>query len=184
MLDTTGLVIVMVGPPNAGKGTQVELLAEHLQAVHFSVGDLLRTENNPDIMGYLNEGGLVPSDHIRELLLQAISNVPLEQPIVFDGAKKLAEAQWLVDFLPTVGRRLERVISLVLDEAEARKRSAKRASGRPDDAPELQGKRWRMYHEGVVPALDFYRSRGLLVEVDALGSVDEVAERVWQVLAA
>ncbi len=177
-----GRVIVVVGPPNAGKGTQVGLLAKRLGAVHFSAGDLIRRENDPRIMAIHDRGELIASEDIQRLVGAAIKAVPLEQPVVFDGAKKLAEAEWLMDFLPQLGRRLNRVVSLVLDENEARRRSEARDGGRADDAAEVQGERWRLYRRDVTPAIDLYRRHNLLVEVDAAGTREQVAERVWRAL--
>jgi adenylate kinase len=179
VLDASSVVVV-VGPPNAGKGTQVSLLAERLEAAHFSVGDLLREENKAHIMDTINTGALAPSDHIRQLLKEAIEAVPKDQIIVFDGAKKLAEAKWLLEFLPSIGRRLDHVVSLKVSEGEARRRSAKRSAllGRPDDAAHTQDVRWQHYTEDVLPALELYRSKNLLLEVDAVGTPDEVVRRV------
>jgi adenylate kinase len=182
-IDPTSVVIV-VGPPNAGKGTQSALLAERLGAVHFSTGDLLRAENQPDVMDKVNGGALAPSDYIRGLIKHAIERVDLSTPIVLDGAKKLAEAQWLVDYLPSAGRHVDHVISLKITENESRRRSAKRADthGRPDDAQHVQDVRWEHYKQDVLPTLEFYRGQGLLLEVDALGTRDDVADRVVQAL--
>jgi adenylate kinase family enzyme len=104
--------------------------------------------------------------------------------IVFDGAKKLAEAKWLLDFLPSIGRRLDHVISLVITEEESRRRSALRSAlhGRPDDADDVQAVRWEKYYEEVLPALELYRSRNLLIEVSAMGTKEEVAGRVREAL--
>jgi adenylate kinase len=175
---------VVVGPPNAGKGTQVKLLGEHLKAVHFSVGDLLRAEAKSHILVHMNSGALAPSDHVRQLLQTAIEEVPTDKMIVFDGAKKLAEAQWLLEYLPSIGRRLDHVISLVITEEESRRRSARRSEllGRPDDAHHIQDVRWEKYYMDVQPALDLYRSRNLLIEVPALGTPEEVATRVREAL--
>jgi adenylate kinase len=177
-------VIVVVGPPNAGKGTQSSMLAEHLQAVHFSTGDLLRAENRPDIMDPVNGGALAPSEYIRALIKRAIDEVPRDQVIVLDGAKKLAEAQWLLEYLPTIGRHVDHVISLQITEDESRRRSAMRASthGRADDAEHVQDVRWERYKEDVTQTLDFYRDKGLLLEVDAVGEPQQVTARVMAAL--
>jgi adenylate kinase len=131
-------------------------------------------------MSEINTGLLAPEDHVRHLLKVAIEGVPLDQMIVFDGAKKLGEAKWLLEMLPTIGRRLDHVISLKITEDESRSRSAKRSElhGRPDDEAHVQDVRWERYNEDVIPSLELYRSRGYLIEIDAVGTRDEVAARV------
>ncbi len=178
--SANGRVIVVVGPPNSGKGTQTRMLAEHFGAVYFSVGDLIRTENDPRIMAVHDSGALISSDDVRRLLKTKLESIPVEQTIVFDGAKKLEEARWLVDVLPGMGRYLERVVLLHISEQESRNRSSDR--GRADDAHHLQDERWRFYYKDVVPAIKFYSELGVLLEVDAEGTTQEVADRVWEAL--
>jgi adenylate kinase len=170
-----GAVFVVMGPPNAGKGTQTRLLGEHLRAVHFSTGELMRKENDPKIMQLTNTGALAPNDYIRDMVAREIRRAPHDKPIVIDGAKMLPEAKWLVDFLPTVGRSLSRVVLIRLTEDASRARSASRGHGREDDAEHVQDVRWERFRRDVTPTIEFYRGLGVLEEVDGSGTQGEVA---------
>lgn len=180
--NSPGAVYVVMGPPNAGKGTQTRLLGEHLGAVFFSTGELLRKEKNPIMVAIMKAGDLVPEDHIRGMIAEELNKVPIDKPIVVDGAKMLPEAKWLVDFLPTLGRKLVKVIFIRLSEDESRARSRARDHGRDDDAEHVQDVRWQRFREDVVPTVEFYRSLGLLVEVGGLGTREQVAHEIQRVL--
>jgi adenylate kinase len=171
-----------MGPPNAGKGTQTRLLGEYLEGAYFSTGDLMRKENKPDIMALTDTGALAPSDYIQHMVEMELRRAPGEKPIVVDGAKMVPEAKWLVDFLPTIGRKLVRVVAIRLSEEDSRLRSQARAHGRQDDAEHVQDVRWERFRQDVIPTMEFYKSRGLLVEVDGSGSRDQVAAEIREVL--
>jgi adenylate kinase len=174
-------VFVIMGAPNAGKGTQGKLLGDRLGAVYFSTGELMRAENRPDVMSVTNTGALAPNDYIRDLIARALRDVPENQPIVIDGAKMLPEAEWLVDYLPSLGRKLNHVVLINITEAESRKRSMAREHGREDDAAHVQDVRWERFNKDVRPTIAFYKSIGLLSTVEGTGEPREVAERVWKV---
>jgi adenylate kinase len=179
MTKADNRVFVIMGAPNAGKGTQGKLLGERLGAVYFSTGDLMRAENRPDIMSVTNEGALAPPDYIRDLIASALKETPKDKPIVIDGAKMLPEAKWLVDYLPTLGRLLNGVVLIQISEEESRKRSLARPHGRADDREHVQDVRWQRFKDDVIPTIEFYRGLGLLSEVDGVGGPAEVAERIW-----
>ena len=98
----------------------------------------------------------------------------------------MQQVRTLDDYLAETGRPLDAVISLLADTDEVVVRLLRRAAidGRSDDNEETIRVRLQVYVEQTEPLLDLYRSRGLLVEVDGLGEVDEVSERVFAALDA
>ncbi len=172
-----GQVIILFGPPGAGKGTQARLLAQRLGGVHLSSGQLLRDSRDPEIVARISSGELALSEDLIKVLDAAITQVPLEQPIILDGATRMMnEAKWLAGRVGELGREIKRVIYIKIDEAEAQTRNTKR--GRVDDALAIFAKRWQRYQAETLPVLDYYRAKNLLTEVDGVGTVEAVANRV------
>ena len=98
----------------------------------------------------------------------------------------MQQVETLDDYLAETGRPLDAVISLVADTDEVVARLLKRSEidGRSDDNEETIRVRLQVYAEQTEPLLKVYRSRGLLVEVDGLGEIEEVSERVFAALEA
>jgi adenylate kinase len=175
-------VVLIIGPPGAGKGTQSALLAERLGASHLSSGQMLRDSRDPAITTVLARGELARTEDFLRVVGAALEAIPNDRPVVLDGVgRMLPEAEWLLATLDRLGRPLRRVIYLDVGDAEARKRARQR--GRADDDPSALPLRWQRFQEETVPVLDLYRTRGLLTEVDGTGSVDDVASRVAAALA-
>lgn len=173
-------IIVIMGPPGAGKGTQSQILAKRLKGVHLSSGQLLRDSGDEKILQVQASGGLVSSEEVQRIVAEAIQRVPADMPVILDGfTRKLEEAQWL----NTAGsglRPISKVICINVDKDESIQRSLRR--GRTDDRAGALEERWVDYEMQVKPVLDYYRQQGVLVEVDGSGSVDAVAGRVWEAL--
>ena len=176
-------VWLVIGPPASGKGTQSELLAVRLGAAHLSSGQALRETRNEAILRRLATGDLAKTEDFLIVVGEALAAVPPETPIVLDAVgRMLPEAQWLVKTLEALGRRLERVIYLDVEETEAKNRALRR--GRPDDDPTAQPLRWQRFKEETLPVLDFYRAKGVVTEIDGSGSVQETAARIEEALNA
>jgi adenylate kinase len=174
-------VWLVIGPPASGKGTQSELLAHHLDATHLSSGQALRETKNEAILARLASGDLAKTEDFLQVVGEALASVPPDQPIVLDAVgRMLPEAEWLVQTLETLGRSLERVIYLDVREDEAKRRALQR--GRPDDDPTAVPLRWQRFKEETLPVLEFYRSRGIVTEIDGSGSVQETATRIKNAL--
>ena len=175
-------VWLVLGPPASGKGTQAEILARHLGAAHLSSGQALRETRNPAILARLASGELARTEDFLVVVGEALAAVPPEQPVVLDAVgRMLPEAEWLLATLDDMSRPLRQVICIQVDADESRRRAEGR--GRSDDDATVQPLRWQRFVEETVPVLDFYRARGLLVEVDGNGAVDEVAARVAAALS-
>ncbi len=170
-------VIIVLGPPGAGKGTQCILLADRLGAVHLSSGEILRKSKDPLVLDRLASGKLMLVNLFRRAVEEALNQIPDSQPIILDGVGRMrSEVKWLLRQLQQRKRSIKAVINLVVGQNEALKRNAVR--GRLDDNAEVQGERWREYNRHMLQTMEVYRQQGLLRDVDGMGSVEEVAERV------
>lgn len=170
-------VWLVLGPPASGKGTQSELLAARQGAAHLSSGQALRDTRDPTILARLASGELARTEDFLVVVDEALTAVPPDRAIVLDSVgRMLPEAHWLTRRLEELGRTLQRAVYLDVDQAESARRAAQR--GRPDDDATAQPLRWQRFEEETRPVLAFYRDRGVLVEVDGRGTVDEVAARI------
>ena len=174
-----------MGPPGSGKGTQAKRLVESEGWVQLSTGDLFRahiakgTELGKKVEGILARGAYVPDDVTVEMVRGRLREIGPSTRIVFDGfPRTVAQAQALETLLAEVGRRMEGVILIDVPRAEILARLTKRAKdeNRPDDTPEVIGKRFDAYETQTKPVLDFYKDK--IRRVNGVGSVDEVAARL------
>jgi len=183
--------MLIMGPPGAGKGTQAKLIGEHYGIPAISTGDMFRamkSENSPlarQVRAIMESGGYVSDEITNAIVASRLAQGDCDHGFLLDGyPRTLQQVQTLDEHLEAAGKPIDAVISLVADEDELVDRLLKRAEieGRPDDNEETIRKRLHIYAEQTEPLLDVYRSRGLLVEVDGLGSVDEVSGRVYAAL--
>jgi adenylate kinase len=179
--------IVFIGPPGAGKGTQAKRLIEHLSVVHLSTGDMLRqaradgTELGRQAARYMDGGELVPDELVVGIVVERIGQPDCRPGCLFDGfPRTIQQAQALDQELEKRGAPLDMVLELKADEEELARRMLKRAKieGRADDTPETIANRMQVYKDQTAPLLDYYRQRGKLVEVDGMGTPDEVFDRI------
>jgi len=183
--------LLIMGPPGAGKGTQAGLIAEHYNIPAISTGDIFRamkTAQTPladQLRAIMDSGGYV-SDEITNAIVSARLTEPdTENGFLLDGyPRTVAQVETLDGELDAAGRPLDAVISLQADVDEVVVRLLKRAEieGRSDDNEDTIRVRLQEYAEKTAPLLDIYRDRGILVEVDGLGPIDEVSARLFDAL--
>jgi adenylate kinase len=182
-----------MGPPGAGKGTQAKRIAEHYEIPAISTGDIFRAMKTADtplarqVRAIMESGGYVSDEITNEIVQDRLARPDCQGGFLLDGyPRTLQQVRTLDDHLAETGRPLDAVISLLADTDEVVVRLLRRAAidGRSDDNEETIRVRLQVYAEQTEPLLEVYRSRGLLVEVDGLGEVDEVSERVFAALDA
>jgi adenylate kinase len=185
--------LVIMGPPGAGKGTQAKLIAEHYGIPAISTGDIFRAMKTADtplarqVREIMESGGYVSDEITNAIVLDRLAMSDCKAGFLLDGyPRTLQQVQTLDDYLAESKRPLNAVISLLADVEEVVARLLRRAEidGRSDDNEETIRVRLQVYGEQTEPLLDVYRSRGLLVEVNGLGEINEVSERVFAALDA
>lgn len=184
--------IVFLGAPGAGKGTQAERLSAAHNIVHISTGDIFRanvaegTELGLRAKRYMDAGEYVPDEVTNAMVRDRLGHEDALQGFILDGYPRTVDQVGELDsILSDLGGELDAVISLTVDSEELVKRLLKRAesSGRSDDTEEVIRRRQDVYLEQTEPLIALYQARGLLREVDGMGSMDETFERIQSVLA-
>ena len=180
-----------MGPPGAGKGTQAVGLAERIGGAHISTGDIFRanvrdqTELGRTAQRYMDAGEYVPDEVTNAMVKDRLAQDDARDAFILDGYPRTVDQVAKLDaILAELGQELDGVIELVVDPEELIQRLLKRAetSGRADDTEEVIRHRQEVYTVETAPLLEVYGSRGLLIEVDGVGDVDEVARRIDAVL--
>lgn len=183
--------MILMGPPGAGKGTQAKFVAEHFKIPAISTGDIFRanvsqgTALGVEAQRYMDAGEYVPDEVTNLMVRNRIDEADALPGFLLDGyPRTLAQVEELDGMLADAGRSLDVVVVLTVDADELVQRLLKRAetSGRSDDTEDVIRHRQDVYTEQTAPLIDVYRDRGLLLEVDGLGEVDEVTARILSAL--
>ncbi len=188
--------VVLLGPPGAGKGTQAQIIAGHLAAPAISTGDIFRanvsgrTELGQKAKTYMDAGDLVPDEITVAMVTDRLAEPDAKAGFLLDGfPRTISQGEQLRDSLAELGHKLDRVLELVVEEDELVRRLSGRRMlvdgkmvQRDDDKPETVRHRLEVFREQTAPLSDFYDAEGLLVTIDAVGSVDEVTERAMKAL--
>jgi adenylate kinase len=183
--------LIILGPPGAGKGTQASRIAEKFGIPAISTGDIFRANiKNETPLGLqvkevLASGGYVTDDITNAIVRDRLFEDDAEQGFLLDGfPRTAAQVETLDAILAEHGHQLEAVLELTVDEEAVVQRLLKRAEieRREDDTEEVIRERQAIYRRETAPLTDVYSSRGLLIQVDGMGSVDDVFARVCEAL--
>ena len=183
--------LVILGPPGAGKGTQAARLAEYYGIPAISTGDIFRsniaggTELGVQVEAIVDAGGYVPDEVTNAMVRDRLAQDDAAGGFLLDGYPRTrAQVDELDQMLAVAGSALDAVAELTVDPDEIVARLVKRAetARRSDDAEETVRHRQEVYTEQTAPLTAVYGERGLLVQVDGMGEVDEVSTRLQQAI--
>jgi adenylate kinase len=206
------MLIVLVGPPGSGKGTQAKVLTERFGIPQISTGDMLRAAKKAGTLDrryleIMDAGGLVPDEAMIDLIDKRIDDADCARGFMLDGfPRTVPQAEALGALLSRRGRALSAVVQLdvsrtLLEERLVNRRTDKRTGQiyhlvysppppgadlehRADDRPEAVGKRLDAYESMTAALLPYYQAKGLLRRVDGVGKPEEVTARVLAALGA
>ncbi|MGD9606294.1 MAG: adenylate kinase [Leucobacter sp.] len=193
MTETRQTRLLIIGPPGAGKGTQAERIVERYGVPWISTGDIFRanikagTQLGQRVSALIEAGKLVPDDLTNEIVADRLKRDDVENGFLLDGYPRTVDQVHALDgVLQTDARALDAVVLLEADTDVVVGRLLKRAEieGRVDDTEEVIRHRQEVYAEQTQPLVELFETRGILVAVDGLGSVDEVTERIFAALDA
>jgi adenylate kinase len=185
--------LIIVGPPGAGKGTQAGRIAEGFGVPAISTGDIFRknvSEGTPlgvQAKAIMDAGNYVPDELTNELVKSRLAEEDAAQGFLLDGyPRTVGQVEYLDALLAEQGTGIDAVVQLVADQDALVARLLKRAEeqGRSDDNEETIRRRQEVYTEQTAPIVAAYAERGLVVDVDGLGGIDEVGDRIQVALSS
>lgn len=185
--------LLLMGPPGAGKGTQASTIAARYGIPAISTGDIFRanvSQGTPlgiEAKRYMDAGEYVPDEVTNAMVRDRIAEPDAETGFLLDGyPRTAAQVEELDGMIKATGHALDAVVVLTADEDELVERLLGRAAveGRADDTEEVIRRRQEVYKAETAPLIDIYRDHGILLEVDGMGEVADVTERIAEALAA
>lgn len=190
---SSGVRLLLIGPPGAGKGTQAARLAAHFNIPAISTGDIFRenvrneTELGQQAKAYMDKGENVPDSLTNDLVEDRLSNGDCAGGFLLDGyPRTAAQVDALEQMLAGQSAELDAVVELVADVEVVVNRLRQRAieQGRSDDTEDVVRHRLEVYAQQTAPLISLYHDRGLLISVDGIGPIEEITERILQRLSA
>lgn len=183
---------VLFGPPGAGKGTQAGAMVERYNLCHLSTGELLRSEiaaGTPlgmQAKALIEGGNLVPDEVVEGMIEAKFQSVKNVDGFLLDGfPRTLAQADALKDMLAKMGQSVTACVSIMIPDSLIHERIAHRAAleGRADDArDEVVSNRIQTYHAKTEPLINYYKKAGLYKEIDGVGTIEEVRQRIFNAM--
>jgi len=173
--------LIFLGAPGSGKGTQAKIFAEKNNLIHISTGELLRSEiasGSPlgkEIKSIVDSGALVSDEIVIALVDKKLDEAKKKNGYILDGfPRNLAQGRALGELFTKKGSVLTAAVMFDISTENLLSRLSGRNEGRPDDDPEVQKNRLKVYEEKTAPLIDFYKKQGVLVTVDSNHSIEQV----------
>lgn len=181
------MILIFMGPPGAGKGTQSKLVEKEFNIPQISTGDILReavanqTEMGKKAKQFMDAGDLVPDSVVIGIIADKIQTDECVNGFILDGfPRTLDQAKALDVLLKGNHKDVSHVISFEVADEELTNRLLERAKieGRADDNIDSIKNRLDVFKQKTQPLIDYYRATGKLVSIDGLGEIEEIFARV------
>ena len=188
------MIVILLGPPGAGKGTQAEHIIARYGVPQLSTGEMLRAavaEKTPvglQAKAIIDAGNLVPDEIVAAIIEDRIAAPDCARGFLLDGyPRTIRQAEMLDEMLAKAGRELDTVIELRADEDvllnRLRTRIKQTGGARSDDNEETFRNRLKVYKDQTAALVPFYKKRGKLAVVDGMASIEEVSAAIDAILA-
>ena len=181
------MIIILLGPPGSGKGTQASFIQSKLSIPHLSTGDILRqsvkneTNLGIKVKDIMAEGKLVSDDLVLGVIKERISQSDCDQGFILDGyPRNIIQAESLNIVLKDINRNIDRILFLDVDFAVLQSRIESRSKEsneqkRVDDTSEVLIKRLDEYRSQTAPLSEYYRNDKKFKKINGMKSISEVS---------
>lgn len=182
-----------MGAPGAGKGTQATALAQRYGVPAISTGDIFRhhikkrTPLGVKVKELIDAGEYVPDDVTEAIVANRLAEPDCAGGFLLDGfPRTMHQVHFLDGYLAKEGQQLDAVVSLQVQPEALVQRLLARAEleGRADDNEDTIRRRMEVYAGQTAPLLFHYENKGLLVDVDGTGTVEDVRKRMFDLVDA
>ena len=188
------MIIILFGPPGAGKGTQAQTLVERYNLKQLSTGDMLReaikegSDLGKEAKAIMDRGDLVSDEIILSMIRKKLENAESEG-FIFDGfPRNLEQARALDEILRELKLELDLVIEIVVKDdvliSRIENRARESEDARSDDNAEVLKNRLNVYHQSTEMIIPYYLDKKKLVKIDGMGSIEEVRINIEKHLLA
>lgn len=179
--------LILIGPTNAGKGTQASEVSARYGIPAISTGAMLRqaveegSELGQRVEAILKSGRLVDDETMARLVAARLEREDTADGFLLDGYPRThGQAETLREILDERNEDLDAVVLLTVPDDALIERGL--ARGRVDDTEEVLRKRLESYREDTEPLVGYYRQSGHLTEVDGHQPIGEVTTRIFEIL--
>jgi len=177
--------IILFGPPGAGKGTQAKLLQDKYSIPHLSTGEIFRaaiknqTPLGVKVKAILDAGQLVPDETVVDLVADELKKAKYDDGFILDGfPRTVPQAVAFDKIAENQNKAVDAFVVLTVPEKELISRILSRGQGRADDTEEKIKTRLKVYHEETEPVQKHYDAKGVVKEIDGIGSIDDIFKRI------
>lgn len=184
-------ILLLIGPPGSGKGTQALKLSEAYNLKKLSTGDMLRwhvkngTELGKQAKVIMDSGELVSDDIMIGMVRSELEKMPKVRVLLDGFPRTSVQAKTLNALLAEMNLKVSKAIVLEVDDDELVQRLAKRAraENRDDDNEQTIRKRMKVYYEQTEPLINYYDQEGKVLRVNGMGDVDMITTRIKKALS-
>ena len=182
------MIIILFGPPGAGKGTQAHILVERYNLKQLSTGDMLReaikeeSDLGKEAKSIMDRGELVSDEIILSMIKEKLETSESEG-FIFDGfPRNLEQARALDEILRKLKLELDLVIEIVVKDdvliSRIENRARESEDARSDDNAEVLKNRLNVYHQSTEMIKPYYLDKKKLVKIDGMGSIEQVGKNI------
>ena len=184
--------LILFGKPGSGKGTQAEFVKSKYDLIHISTGDVFRynisqqTDLGILAKSFMEKGDLVPDNVTIKMLEAEVNKSSDSNGFIFDGFPRTTiQAEMLDEFLQTKDLSISMTIALEVDEDILIERLINRGkeSGRVDDQDKSKiQNRFEEYNKKTSTLIDYYKNQKKFYTVQGLGKINEITQRIYNLI--